>query len=171
MSNTSLFNIGLDFRALYDLASEESYNEETGEIIDESETLLKLFQEVESTLSEKLDNTMYIIKSLEAEQTALKAEADRLAKRAKARENKAKFLKELMYSALNASGQQKLKTEKFNFSIKRSESVSIANEDELGREWVRIKREPNKTAIKKALKEGVEIEGCSISENFSIGVK
>ena len=169
--NLSLFQIGTEFHALSDLANDEQFDNETGELIDQSEALTALFNEVQDTLGNKLDSTMYIIKELDSDSTALKAESKRLQAKAVAMDNKAKWLKELMYGALNATGEQKLKTAKFSYTIKRSESVTVKDVDNLPREYVRLKREADKKIIKEALKNGELISGCSIDENFSLGVR
>ena len=167
----SLFNISSDFKALSDLANELHYNEDSGEIIDESEDLEIFFKEISTDLSDKLDNTMYIIKGLEANEQTLKTESDRLKKRATTFKKRADYLRSLMFSALSASGEKKLKTEKFNFSIRKSVSVSVANVNELPREYVKLTRTADKMKIKEQLKEGVLISGCSLNENLALGVR
>ena len=167
----SLFDIGTEFRVLHELSNSEEFDSETGELLDNSKHLTELFNEIEATLGNKLDATMYIIKQLESEQQLLKDEAKRLTDRAKTRANKVEFLKSLMFSALNATNETKLKTTKFNYTIKRSESISVSDVDLLPREYVRLKREADKKAVKDALKSGATIEGCSIDEKFSLGVR
>lgn len=167
----SLFELSTEFRALQDLITHEEFDQETGELIDNTDAVQALFEEVQGTLGNKLDNTMYVIKELESEVTLLKDEAKRLTARATARDNKVKFLKTIMFSALNASGEKKLKTTKFNFTIKRSESVNVTDVDLLSREWVKLTRSADKIAIKKALKDGATIEGCNMNENFTLGVR
>ena len=67
-----LYNIAEEFTALYELAEQVEYNEETGEMIDNSETLKELFNELsEDKLEVKLENVMYIIKELEVCKIAL----------------------------------------------------------------------------------------------------
>ena len=170
MTKISLFDISTEFRALQDLSIDE-VNEETGEVTNNSDLIAKLFNEVQETLANKLDGTMYVIKQLTSDSTALKDEAKRLNAKAKAMDNKAVYLKELMFGALNSTNEKKLKTDKFNFTIKRSESVSVADVDNLPREFVRLKREADKKAIKEVLKSGATVDGCSIDEKFSLGVR
>ena len=40
----TLFGIGLEYRALFDLTQDERFDEETGELLDESETMKELFE-------------------------------------------------------------------------------------------------------------------------------
>ena len=157
---SSLFNISQDFKSLYDIAN-DAENEDM-------EALAELFSEVETSLSDKLDNTIYIIKELDSDADALKAEAKRLTDKAKALENKGKYLKELMLGAVKASGVEKLKSDKFSYYIKRTEVLNVVSEDNIGREFFRIKREIDKTVLKKAIKDGLILDGVSIVENESL---
>ena len=167
----SLFDIATEFHALNDLSNDIVYDEETGEILDESQTIKELFDGVALQLGDKLDNTMAVIKQMEASAKMLDEEAKRLSKRKVTLNNRIALLRELMLSALQASGEKKLKTVKFNYSLRNSESVNVKNVDELPREYVRLKREADKTKIKSHLKEGVIIEGCSIEKKQTLGVK
>ncbi len=157
---SSLFNISQDFKSLYDMAN-DAENEDM-------EALAELFSEVETSLSDKLDNTIYVIKELDSDAEALKAEAKRLTDKARALENKGKYLKELMLGAVKASGVEKLKSDKFSYYIKRTEVLNVVSEDNIGREFFRIKKEIDKTVLKKAIKDGLIVDGVSIVENESL---
>ena len=157
---SSLFTISQDFKSLYEMAN-DAENEDM-------EALAELFSEVETSLSDKLDNSNYIIKELDSDADALKAEAKRLTDKAKALENKGKYLKELMLGAVKASGVEKLKSDKFSYYIKRTEVLNVVSEDNIGREFFRIKKEIDKTVLKKAIKDGLIVDGVSIVENESL---
>lgn len=160
----SLFSISVEFKALYDLANDITEDEDF-------EAIQALFNETESTLANKLENTVYVTKELDADAETLKTEAKRLNDKARALENRSKYLRTLMLGAIKASGQEKLKTDKFSFTIKHTEALQINSEDNIPREFIRIKREPMKTELKKFLKEGGLIEGLSIVKNESLGVR
>ena len=128
--NLSLFQIGTEFHALSDLANDEQFDEETGELIDQSEALTALFNEVQQTLGDKLDNTMFVIRNLEFMNSSTQGEIDYLDKilkekkqKVKYKENKIDFLKSLMSGALSASGKTKLETDKFKFN--RTISINV----------------------------------------------
>ena len=157
---SSLFTISQDFKSLYEMAN-DAENEDM-------EALAELFSEVETSLSDKLDNSNYIIKELDSDADALKAEAKRLTDKARALENKGKYLKELMLGAVKASGVEKLKSDKFSYYIKRTEVLNVVSEDNIGREFFRIKKEIDKTVLKKAIKDGLVVDGVSIVENESL---
>ncbi len=167
----TLFNHATEFNALNQLLQEDEINPETGEIINNDETLKQLFEEMELNLALKLENSQrYIIDTLSQSDT-LKEEARRLNDRAKVLANKANRVKELMKDALVATGEKKLKTDLFNFSIRTSKSVQVDDLEELSREYVKMTRSADKTLIKKALADGIEIPGCSMVENQSLNAR
>ena len=169
MSN--LFDLNQQFYILRDiLENDVEFNEETGEIIDNSETINKLFEELELSLNDKLDNCQKWILENSAKVEALKKESKRLNDKAKAIENKTDRLKELMKLSLVASGKT-IKTDIFTFSLRKSKAVQVADENELPRNYVRIEKKADKKAIKEALEKGIEIPGCSFVDNVSLSVK
>jgi hypothetical protein len=170
-----LFEIATEFRELRDLVENDlEFDEETGEVIDNQEVLVALFGELQLSLSDKLDNAAYVIDELLNGAAGLKAEAKRLNERARHYENNAEKLKALMAFALTESGEPKLKTDKHTFSFRKSEQVEIdelVTPDDFDRRYIRIKREFDKTKIKKALKDGEEIEGAALVEKQNFQIK
>lgn len=167
----TLFNHAEEFKALNELLKTDEFNEETGEIINNDEAIKQLFEELALGLGDKLNNSQrYIIDTLSQADT-LKSEAKRLNERAKVLANKADRVKGLMKDAIIATGVSKLKTDLFNFSIRVSKSVQVTDVEELPREYVKMTRTANKTAIKEAILDGAEIVGCSIVENKSLNAR
>jgi len=170
----SLFSIEKEFKALYELADEVEYDLETGEVIDNSETLSELFNELsDDKLDSKLENVMYIIKDLEVSQKALKDEAKRLTEKAKVYENRATRLKDMIKNVMEVSGQSKIKTDKFNFSIKTIEDYNYEEINMFGldREFIKIKEELDKVKIKSFVKAGGTIDGLRVGEKTSLTVR
>lgn len=169
-----LFDYSKEFLALKELSEELEFNPETGEVTDNSDLVREMYQGLELSLSEKLDNTALLIKELESAEVTLKNEADRLNKKAKAYKNKVENLRELMKFALKSSDNDKLKTDRFTFSVRKSLSVEIdenLSPDLLPDDLIRIKKEFNKTAIKKALENFESVEGCKLVENESLQIR
>lgn len=169
-----LYNIAEEFTALYELAEQVEYNEETGEMIDNSETLKELFNELsEDKLEVKLENVMYIIKELEVSKNALKDEAKRLTDKAKVLDNRASRLKDMIKDVMDISGQAKIKTDKFNFSVRIIEDYNYDDINMFGldSEFIKVKEELDKTKIKSFAKAGGVIEGLRVSEKTSLTVR
>lgn len=170
-----LYEIGEEFKALRDIVENDvEFDEETGEIFDTSSVLEQLFNELETKLSDKLDAAAFITKELEQTSDALKDEAKRLSSRASNYSKNADKLKSLMLLALEASGEDKIKTLKWTFSTRKSESVEIdalITPEDIERKYTRLKREFDKTAIKAALKSGIEIDGATIVVKQNLQIK
>ena len=142
---------------------------ETGEIID-TEQLDKLQMERDT----KLENVACWIKDLKAEAEAIKTEKQILANRQKVAENKAESLKKYLAYALDG---KKFSTAKCAVSFRNTESVEITPEglEALMKEHDELLTykapEPNKTAIKQAIKDGLNVEGVQLVQNISTIIK
>ena len=152
-----------------DQAIMECVDLETGEIID-TEQLDKLQMERDT----KLENVACWIKDLKAEAEALKNEKQALAERQRVAENKAESLKKWLAYALQG---EKFKTPKCAISFRKSEAVEVTDEglNNLMKEHDELLTykapEPNKTAIKQALKDGLSVEGVQLIQNTSTIIK
>ena len=152
-----------------DKAIMECVDLETGEIID-TEKLDKLQMERE----EKIENVACWIKDLKAEAEALKNEKQALAERQKVAENKAESLKKWLAYALQG---EKFKTPKCAISFRKSEAVEVTDEglNNLMKEHDELLTykapEPNKTAIKQAIKDGLNVAGVQLVQNTSTIIK
>ena len=143
---------------------------ETGEVID-TERLDALQMERDA----KIENVALWIKDLKAEADAIKAEKQKLAERQKSAENKAESLKKWLAYALDG---QKFSTAKCAISFRNTESVEVTDEglQNLMRggkdELLTYKMpEPNKTAIKQAIKDGLSVSGVQLVQNVSTIIK
>ena len=142
---------------------------ETGEIID-TEQLDRLQMERDA----KLENVACWIKDLKAEAEALKAEKQALAERQRVAENKAESLKKWLAYALQG---EKFKTPKCAISFRKSEAVEVTDEglNNLMKEHDELLTykapEPNKTAIKQALNDGLNVAGVQLIQNISTIIK
>lgn len=168
----SLFDISNEFFALKDLIDNDlEVDEETGEITDNSKILKELFDNLKMTLEDKLDNAQRYCLTLDGEADILDKEIKRLNAKKQALNNKKDRLKKIMLSTIENTGQSKFKTSLYSFNIKNSEALEVDSIDNIPREFLRIKKEADKTAIKKAIKDGLIIDGCKIVENKSLVTK
>lgn len=142
---------------------------DTGEIGD-----YDMFCELQMEREAKVENMALWIKNLNAEADAIKAERDNLYEREKAARNKADRLKKYLAEILRG---EKFTSPRVAVTFRKSEAVEI---DEDFIEWAREKAgyllkykdpEVNKTAIKKAIKNGTAIEFARIVQNNNIQIK
>lgn len=167
-----LFQLTEESRALYELINELEINEETGEIIDNTEVLAQLFQEWKGDFIDKLDSCQYIRKELESKTELLADEIKRLHARKKALENRVERLKALMCDSMVISGETKLKG-KHSFSIGVRKSLFIdenATPDFFNPDYVRTIKEFDKRKLTEDLKNGIVVNGAKMVEkiNFTI---
>lgn len=143
---------------------------ETGEIID-----VDKLNELQLERETKIENVALWIKDLKAEAEAIKAEKLALAERQRVAENKAESLKRWLAFALN---KEKFSTARCSVSFRNTESVEVTDEglenlmrggnDEL---LTYDKPKPNKTAIKQAIKDGLNVQGVQLVQNTSTIIK
>ena len=161
----NLFEINTELQRLWDAAVDP----ETGEL---NEEILADFEVLEMDRTTKIENIGCWIKNLKADEEALKAEAKAMADRAKAAGNKAESLKRYLEAALHG---EKFQTPKVAILWRRVQAVEVDEMEvaELPEQYVRrkISVEPDKTAIKDALKAGEIIEGCRLVERQSMSIK
>lgn len=138
---------------------------ETGEIID-VEQLQQLMMDKQA----KIEGIALWVKNLESDAAAFAAEEAAFADRKKRAAAKADALKKYLTFALNGV---KFATTRCAVSFRRSTSVHVDDVALLPEGLLRVKTttEPDKTAIKAALKSGQDVAGCSLVENLSVSIK
>ena len=164
------YEIKSEFFEIQQLLENEEYDEETGELIDNSEAIQALLNEIEDERDSKADNIAYLIKEANDTENSLKAEIDRLNERKKMSTRQQDSLKQLLDFLL---GGEKLKTDRFTFSYRTSQSVKIIDESLIPAEYLNVKETftPDKKRIKEALQDFNEVAGCEIVVKTSLGVK
>lgn len=148
-----------------DQAILECMDAETGEVID-PERLDALFME----RNQKIENVVLWVKNLLSDADAIKAEKEAMADREAKCRKKVEDLKKWLAKALEG---QKFSTARCAVSFRRSETVEVDDVAFVPAELLRVKNivEPNKTAIKAAIKEGREINGCRLVESLNTQIK
>lgn len=138
---------------------------ETGEIIDQDQ-LDSLMME----RSDKIESVALWVKNLESDAVAYKAEKEAFAQREKQAYDKAKRLKEWLAKVCEG---EKFSTTKCSVSFRSSEAVEIVDASEIPDEYLRVKMtsEPDKVAIKDAIKAGMVIGGCQLVKKLSTSIK
>ena len=161
-----LYEIKDDILKLLDIIE----NELPEDIIKEAEQWL---DKLESSFDEKAFNIARYIKNLEAESLAFKTEKDRLARRQKALDNKAKGLKDYLSIMMNRLGKDKIKDDLFTLAMQNNPpSVDVIEQSKIPKEyWVEQDPVLDKKHLLKDLKEEKEIPGCSIKRTKSIRIR
>ena len=129
------------------------------------EVIADTFEGIEGELEIKAENYAKVMKNLEGDIAALKAEEERLAKKRKAIENNIKRMKAALQEAMELTGKTKFKTELFSFGIQKnapSVVIDAADVRDIPEDYLKFKEpEVDKTAIKNAINAGVDFEGLA----------
>ena len=122
--------------------------------------------------ADKVDAFGQFLRLETARAEALKNEADRLAARAHAAENRIRYLKMRYLQIMQDHGLQKVRGQMYCLSVRSCSVVNVTDEKALPPEYVVEKTTltPNKVAIRKALKEGAEIPGAELAKSYSLQV-
>lgn len=122
-------------------------------------------------VDDKIDGCCKVIKQLEAESEMLKAESDRLSARAASLKNNAKYIRNNLVNYMQVTDQKSIKTLLFTLSKRATKKVVIADGVDLPEQYIKIKKEIDKTALKNDLLNGVIVDGASIEINDSLTIK
>lgn len=162
----SLFEVDREIQACVKLENSENFvNVETGEVLD-AEALDQLKMEI----PRKLENLGRWMLNLEAEEKALADQEKRFKERKDAVKKKRESIKSYVGAFLNG---KPYKCTDFEFKFRKTESVAFNGDIyKVPEDYLRYKEpELDKAKIKKALKDGVEIPGCTLEVKQSLSIK
>ena len=151
---------------LYEIQKEllECVDLETGEIID-----VEKLGALELEKDKKIENIALFIKNLKADKEAYKKEKQLFAEKEKAADKKIESLTSYLEGFLEG---EKFKSTRVTISYRKSESVAIDDIAKISEDYLKF-AEPtlDKTMIKAALKEGIEVPGAHIEKKQNIQIK
>jgi hypothetical protein len=150
---------------------EETGGEVTDEIMEDLAIRRENFQHKAEAYSK------FILK-LESEADIAAAEIKRIQAIKKSKDNTATRLRETLRDALMVFGNENPKTGNkayetalFKLSLRKSQSVEITDENEVPDEFWAIKKEISKSTISQAIKDGLEVPGAKMKENYGLQIK
>lgn len=159
---------------------------EDGEIIEDEEEFNRLYENIQIDAQTKIDNSNCLCKVIDGEIDVIDKEIDRLKAEKKSRENKKNWIKNnvdkfIRRQFTNEDGvldteglnSYKLSLPHSKVSYRRSNSVEITDQNLIPKKYIKTKIEetPDKTAIKKAIDSGVEVNGAKIITNYNMQIK
>lgn len=150
---------------------EETGGEVTDEIMEDLAIRRENFQHKAEAYSK------FILK-LESEADQAAAEIKRIQAIKKIKDNTATRLRDTLRDALMVFGNENPKTGNkayetalFKLSLRKSQSVEITDENEIPDEFWAIKKEISKSTISQAIKDGLEVPGATMKENYGLQIK
>lgn len=120
---------------------------------------------------EKVEGYCQIITEMKGESEKFKNEIDRLTAKKRSIENNIAWLKGQLLNFYNSNGGEKIKAGTFTVSVRKSEYVDIPDASLIPKKYLKVKTEPDKTAIKKAINDGLKVRGATISSRESVQIK
>lgn len=156
---------------LFELSQNYMQVVEMAEELDE-ETLKDTLDSINESIELKVENTAYVIKTLEANSKAYKDEMDRMAKSKKAIDNNIKNLKLYIQQAMEQTGRDKIEGKLIKIAIQNNPpSVYVANEEALKEYMVEQPMKLDKRSLLDDLKNGVEVHGAELQQTRSLRIK
>ncbi len=148
------------------ISENEAVDTETGEIID-----IDYLEHLQMDKEKKIEFLIKLYLNCKSDAEQLKAEADKFTKRARAEANKAEQIKN--YLGFIQKGE-KFKSEDglHQISFRKTSSVEVTDITKLEDCYLRVKDpEADKTAIKEAIKSGIDVKGATLVEKLSPTIK
>lgn len=161
----NIYNIQQEFLQL-----ESKLIENEGELTPEIETALQINRD---DLEHKGIQYGYVIKSLESNNDEIDTEIKRLQAIKKSNSNALERLKTTLSTAMQLFEINELKTATLKVNFRKSESVEIEDIDALSPNFITIKQtiNPDRVAIKEAIRRGEFVSGAKLVTNHNIQIK
>jgi len=162
------FQILEEIRALYALMVE---CDENGELLHNEDDLKDFVREISQNKEAKLNSMQDLKIELQHSINAYDEKIAKLSARKSALSNDMERIKQLQLMLLDG---EKCKTDEYNFYFMTTKSVNISDNvspTDLEEKYQRVSVSFDKTAIKKALQDGIYVMGSEIVENKSLVIK
>lgn len=166
MTALTLFNLATEYRQAADQLADMDMDLQTM-----SDTLEGMSGDLET----KATNVAYIVRNFEASSDAIKAHAQTQLERAKAIEKRADHLRDYLKSCMELAGITKIEAPGVVINFRKSEAVVINEPGLIPAEFMRQPEtpppQPDKAAIKAALKAKLDVPGAHIDERQNLQIK
>lgn len=139
----------------------------------DTQTYNDTLESIQFELQSKSNDISKYITELERQSEAVNSEIKRLQELKKTRENKIESIKNYVTQAMQKMNLKKIDTDFALLSLRKSESIEVTNISEIPSEYktTTIEEKADKTAIKKAIKQGIEITGVKLIEKDNLQIK
>ena len=136
------------------------------------ETLKDTLDSINEAIDVKVENTAYVIKTLEANVAAIVLEEKRLAAMKSAQMNNIKNLKLYIQESMEKVGLDKVQGKTIKVAIQNNpQSVRVEDEEALKEYLVEQAPKLDKKALLDDLKNGVEVHGAELQQTRSIRIR
>lgn len=139
-----------------------------------SEAMIDTLESINDAIEVKAEGIGKMLRMLDADIEALKAEEKRLADRRKTIENKQKQIKDYVRYQLEVAGLTEIKSPLITVKVQNNPpAVEIVDRDAIPRQFIKttIVEDVDKNAIKEALKNGEEVPGAVLLQGKSLRIR
>lgn len=152
------------------LAIRDAIIQNEGELTPELEEALIINQQ---DLEQKSANYALVIKDIASQEQIIDEAIKELQERKSKRQKTRIALMERIGDAMQEYGVTKVETPLVTLSFRKSTTVDIENEELIDEEYIvsKLVRRPDKTLIKKAIKEGKDVQGVVFTEHQNLQIK
>lgn len=132
---------------------------------------------IQEDFDKKAESVVYVIKNAESEVGAIDVEIKRLQAMKKQRQNGIERIKDYLKINMASTDTKSIKCPLFSISYREQAGGAVELDEELflsnnvNEDFVTVKITPNKTEIKKALKDGVEIVGAKLVDSKVLTIR
>lgn len=158
-----LYDIDVNLRALWNKIAEQE-----GEITEED---MQMLNELEIAKNDKLEGYGVIIREMKSEIDECDAEMKRIKEIADRKKNAMERLKKSLQEFMIGNEIDKFESVKVKLSFRKSQSLEIEEDAIIPEDLMRIKKEPDKTAIKDFIVNGGELQGVHLLDKKNIQIK
>lgn len=169
----NLYEITNDYLEKLELINEQGINPETGEITEDENQIAIWREEIKTDLINKNQNIIAVIRNRDLEIEAIDKEIERLNKLKQYKKNSLDRFKGYVKDTLINSGIEKIETPLGKISFTATQKTEVYDMSLLDRKFIRVvpaKEEPDKTAIKKAINAGEEVQGARIIKDKNLKI-
>lgn len=160
-----LYDLAEQYETLLEMASDDTGNE----------TLTEYIAGLEGKIEEKVENTMKVVRSLEADAAAIKLEEDRLKKRRDSLEKNARYLKDNVGAVMDQLEIDKIKGPIFTVWMQANPpKVNVLDDFAIPQKFYVVPPavpQLQKAAIIESWKKGEDIPGVQVVQEKSLRVK
>ena len=167
MNNLSLYEISNDY-----LQALDAFTDPEADI--PMEAAIDTLEGIEGQLQDKAVNVAKFMQNLDATAKAIKEAEQQMARRRKAIENRAQWIKDYLKNNMEASGITKIESPWFRLAVQKNpEAVEVFDEaalpDDFKTEVVTVKID--KAAIKQVLRDGVHVPGAILTQGTRLAIR
>lgn len=139
----------------------------------DEETLRDTIESVveEADIKRLMNNVAWANSNDKALKDAAKTQKDKMIDKIRSAEKRIERRNEVAFKVLSRLKDYKLKTEEYSFWVQKNPVKIEYDEQAIPDEYFKMVRELDKDAIKKALKDGIEISGVSQTQTEGVRIR